>query len=107
MDFVRKSFKKKDYKNKIYRVFKDNFCELFDTIKAYKTYMPNNLKDFIPKTIKFRPTKHNGRTLFLDLDETLIHTEYQTVPACDNIEFMINGTKTYLKINVRPYMYEL
>lgn len=41
-----------------------------------------------------------------DLDETLIHTELLSEYKPDSIELNMEGKIAYIKINIRPFMYE-
>lgn len=117
MDYVRYYLLRNDEKDKYCQLFKANFGEFFTAVKNWKQYLPFSLKEIQAKKIKIpenvdylRQTSpkvlRNRKTLFFDLDETLIHTEILIRPSSDSVEFVIDGIRTDIKLNVRPYMYE-
>ena len=61
------------------------------------------------KSLKFLPPKTNKlkKTLILDLDETLIHSIFDSNSKehCDlQLNFLINGQKILVKTKIRPYV---
>lgn len=109
--------------NYFYKEFVNCFTDIFNTFKNLKGYSPLNQKEINDKTIPELQFSSKEKVLFLDLDETLIHTEIlqQTVNQRNQNHLLIftdnkDAKYTYyenamVKINIRPglieFLYEM
>ena len=83
--------------------------KLIDNLLLKKNNSPNNnnlsLNYVLPKKSNINKNK---KTLLLDLDETLVHSSFKTLPMNSDINFNIYLQNKPLRINVlvRPYVQE-
>lgn len=92
------------------KIYKESFEDVFQTVRVYKQYLINP-KEIEAKKIMGQLFNKNDKLLFLDMDETLIHTEL--LPKNLEAFGMDPEAMNYIehdgknqKVNIRPKLYE-
>jgi hypothetical protein len=112
---MAKSWIKVD-ENYFSQAFNKCLLDLFETIKVGRSFLPVNQQEITSRLyVDLNPTA-GEKILFLDMDETLIHSELiHDSPACTNFDELnaksssekyILFSEAPIKINMRPYLYE-
>lgn len=98
------------------QAFNKCLLDLFETIKVGRTFLPVNQEEITSRLyVGLNPTA-GEKILFLDLDETMIHSElihdyltctnFEELNAKSSSEKYILFSEARIKINMRPYLYE-
>jgi hypothetical protein len=79
------------------RIFKSHFNEMFEVLRNPERFYPANSQELKDKMVPFSEDEglFNTKILVLDLDETLVHTQFMFEKSKNTIQMSMEDGKTY------------